>query len=236
MKIRVCSKCGAHNPLDVWNCARCGVTLGVHTINELDNALVEVQVEEARVATAKKEPTPNTRPVAKSELHLPQGRRRAKPTARKRPGCLGVYAVLLCLVAAGGLIGSIVMFLGSPLSQGFWACVYAPMAMLPFAIGYGLWQMKMWAWWLVIIGQALSIVVALVENSSNGGALNIFITIVVSTGIILWFINIRQQFANDHIAVEPSGARYTARYVLSFIVITGVVTAAAFAALALLSP
>ena len=32
MKVRVCPKCGKHNPESVWHCADCGETLGVNTL------------------------------------------------------------------------------------------------------------------------------------------------------------------------------------------------------------
>ena len=41
MKVRVCKKCGHHNPVDTWSCANCGATLSVDTIIELDNSQSE---------------------------------------------------------------------------------------------------------------------------------------------------------------------------------------------------
>lgn len=36
MEVRICPECGKHNPADAWHCAKCGQTLSVSTLAEVD--------------------------------------------------------------------------------------------------------------------------------------------------------------------------------------------------------
>jgi len=57
--------------------------------------------------------------------------------------------------------------------------------------GVGLWRMRKWGWWLVVITQSLGLVGALF-NLLSGLLLSAIVTGVVSGGILYWFINSRQ--------------------------------------------
>lgn len=46
--MRVCKKCGEHNPVDAWSCSNCGATLSVNTIFELDEAQTEQSDQQSK--------------------------------------------------------------------------------------------------------------------------------------------------------------------------------------------
>lgn len=76
-----------------------------------------------------------------------------------RPGCVTLYAILLWLGPAGvAAFGLYVVILGETLPDPVAGRTFllAAIVMLPFMLlsvlaGIGLWRMKAWGWWLVMV-------------------------------------------------------------------------------------
>jgi hypothetical protein len=76
-----------------------------------------------------------------------------------RPGCVTLYAMLLWLAPAGvAAYGLYVVILGQNFPDPVAALTFllAAIFMLPFMLlsvlaGIGLWRMKAWGWWLVMV-------------------------------------------------------------------------------------
>lgn len=120
-----------------------------------------------------------------------------------RPGCVTAYAVLLWLGSASLLLGSLSSFSDPTLGPAAAVCP-GLFALGLIAIGFGLWRMQKWGWWLVVIIQSLGVAAALLNlvsglflTEGSGGTLILYGVVAgaVSGGILYWFINNRHEFA-----------------------------------------
>jgi len=189
---------------------------------------------------------------------------------RGRPGCITLYAILLALggianIAASALVGYGFFVEPDLVTTGviLALCMFA-WSLIPFAMAVGLWRMRMWAWWLVVIFQVLGIAmtcltsllifpVLTVEPSVGIGAaelaslvIGILLGLLVNGVVLYWFLTNRDRFRRpvvvhvDGRAVEEPGSSNTvvivAATVIGVLVILCVVSAAVIAVLTLLGP
>lgn len=138
-----------------------------------------------------------------------------------RPGCLSVFAVLLAV--SGIVYGIIFGALGIDLiveqpdrpAVGALVTVCATAWLpLPVIVAIGLWRMKMWAWWLMVIVQSLGIGLALLgfvvallgidPMRALGFVLGPLMGLVASGIILYWFLTNRHRFGQDGV-VGPDG-------------------------------
>lgn len=134
-----------------------------------------------------------------------------------RPGCLSVFAVLLAV--SGIVYGIIFGALGIDLiveqpdrpAVGALVTVCATAWLpLPVIVAIGLWRMKMWAWWLMVIVQSLGISLALLgfvvallgidPMRALGFVLGPLMGLVASGIILYWFLSNRERFGDDEVA------------------------------------
>lgn len=152
----------------------------------------------------------------------------------KRPGCLTALAILYLLSAGFYLLYAAlagINFLLSPsefetgISALEGVLLIAVMALVPLGIGYGLWKLQAWAWWVVVTSSSLTalglIAVAvavlfinpttLLEGIGNVPAfitaVNSFkamvfivsmIVLVINGSVLFWFLNNRFLFVGHY--------------------------------------
>jgi hypothetical protein len=187
-----------------------------------------------------------------------------------RPGCITAYAILLWIggglyvIAAlcGGLGG---LYYAANPSQSSQAALTVPLligavciglfALLPIFMGVGLWQMKNWAWWLVVILQSLgmaslllnlcSLVLAAGSSSRSaggliGGIIGALIGGAINAGILYWFLKNHNLFTGGAGAPATSGggggAGVVAVVIIAVIGIVILVPVVIIVILALLGP
>lgn len=131
--------------------------------------------------------------------------------SRERPGCVTVYAVLLWIAGGLYLLGSLLAVLSSLSIDEpallFLACFVILLAAIPIATGYGLWHMKTWAWWVIVILQSFGVIFGLLSmgltllvSASFGGMESFsgigasFLGLIIGGVILYWFITNRQLF------------------------------------------
>jgi hypothetical protein len=135
----------------------------------------------------------------------------------------------------------------------FPAFITGLLAVVQFATGIGLWQMKKWAWWLVVIVQSLGLALALLNSCVGFSALNApraagtpgtaiisgLIGLLVSGLVLYWFTQNRHLFDDESRYVQqPAGAGggSTAAIVIGVLVVVVVVPVVVIVILALLGP
>jgi hypothetical protein len=149
-----------------------------------------------------------------------------------RPGCVTAYAILLWIGAAFYVVsGLLLMFSGVAITDelaGFGICVgivIIAISAFPIATGIGLWKMKKWGWWLVVISLSFGIISGVLSLLSSilgiagGGAADIaptacgaLIGLVISGLILYWFYDNRSQFGfkgDYEIVTGPDGVKTT---------------------------
>lgn len=163
------------------------------------------------------------------------------PYERSRPGCVTAYAVLIWLGGAFLALGTLsLLFEGDPS-----AICGSVFVILTAVIGYGLWQMQEWSWWLVIILQSLSLigsllglVFAFTEPSTAAGILSSLVSAAVSGGILYWFATNRSLFSGTRAfrAVVAEDGTTTQEPVPSTSNQTGIIIAGAIVAVVCIIP
>lgn len=125
-----------------------------------------------------------------------------------RPGCITAYAVFIWLGGALFALGTVSLILDGEPAALFGITV----VILAAFVGYGLWHMRQWSWWLVIILQSLSLLgslFGLVGAASLGtGFLSPLAGVAVSVGILYWFVTNRSLFTGEPVyrtVVGPDG-------------------------------
>lgn len=130
----------------------------------------------------------------------------------ERPGCITIYSILLWLGGGIGvpiallfLIGfsfvgwetaELFFFAAGLLTGGF----YLGLALLSIAGGIGIWGMKRWGWWLVVLAQLISLgFIALdsifqVQQGNGGVDASGSCTSPGSVIVLVWFIRNRHLF------------------------------------------
>lgn len=190
---------------------------------------------------------------------------------RERPGCITIYAILLALGGIANIVVSALVF-----GQGFivesdfatvaiilMLCMFA-WSFIPFVMAVGLWRMRMWAWWLVVIFQVFGLLVACfalalvvpafatgLEGQVGTAELIILFAVVplgllINVVILYWFLRNRDRFRRPGVVhvggralEEPASenvAVIVAVTVVGVLVILCVVGAAIIAILTLLGP
>jgi len=136
-------------------------------------------------------------------------------TQVSRPGCITVYAVLLWVT--GSSFTRSAESAGPALMVGlvFFAGCIGLLGLIPIVTGIGLWQMKSWAWWVVVVLQSIGLALTLLSLCSNlavvgmsagrstGTAANAEAVVrimsaliggLINGGILYWFISNRSLF------------------------------------------
>ena len=152
----------------------------------------------------------------------------------KRPGCLTALAILYILAAGlyllyAAFFGASFLFSPSELETGMSGLeivlLVAVASIVPLAIGYGLWKLQSWAWWVVVISTSLASLVLLgmaisvlfinpTDILSGLEEIPVFITainsfkafvfilsvvgLVINGGMLFWFLNNRFLFVGHY--------------------------------------
>lgn len=140
----------------------------------------------------------------------------------ERPGCVTAYALILWLAAGAYIVAALstaVISLTNPDSAFiglFGAVCVSLFALIPILTGIGLWKMRLWSWWLVVILNAfgflagllylLAGVVLMTETADVlvfvcGAALGL----ALNGGILYWFTKNRALFAAVQTVTGPDG-------------------------------
>lgn len=135
--------------------------------------------------------------------------------AVKRPGCVSVYAVLLWISGGLGVIGGLCTLSGlTGLVEGgvgiaelLLMGISLLFAAIYIVTGYGLWQMKKWAWALVVIYHSLAVIGGLIGLAggfflivdSAAAELSVYLcsalfSLALNGYILYWFIQNRALF------------------------------------------
>ena len=188
----------------------------------------------------------------------------ASPTQVNRPGCVTAYALLLWLggglylVAALciGLFGLVPAFPDGRAAASTGPALIGALclglfSLLPIFLGVGLWRMRRWAWWLIVIlqslglaGLALSLCSLFVTAGSAGrnapeslaaGLVSAVVGGLISGGILYWFLNNRSLF-DGGAQVVSGGNTWIVVAVVVVIGLVIVIPIIVIAILALLGP
>lgn len=182
----------------------------------------------------------------------------------ERPGCVSAYAILMWIAGGIYIIGSFFVAIptasipdgGAGIAVFTFVCM-GLFAAIPILVGIGLWRMKQWAWWLVVIGQSLGVL---------GAALNVVFSLLVPDGetasfsiggsifggllngaILYWFITNRHYFFGPVYVMGPDGKaipkpgsqsdnRATTAIVIGVVAIACIIPIVVIAILTLLGP
>ena len=195
----------------------------------------------------------------------------AAPAPVNRPGCVTAYAILLwiggALYALGALCVGFSGVMGAAsygsasdrastgaASMGILLVIAACIglfALVPIITGVGLWKMKNWAWWLVVIFQSLGLAGALLSLCANVlvfasasgrqsssavvGLLGALIGGAISGGIVYWFITNRALFNGGQVT-GGGGTGMVIAIVLAVVGVVVVIPIVVIVILALLGP
>lgn len=204
----------------------------------------------------------------------------ALPSARpvNRPGCISAYAILLWLGGAlyilgalciggmgltetsnlarsvgeaGGSSATIALLIG--------AVCLGLLGVVPIVTGVGLWQMRDWAWWLVVVLQSLGLALTAVSLCLNlvalgmpsGGQsasettttvvtnlISVLVSAIVNGGILYWFLKNHDLFRGG-VGAQPgekANAGTVVAIVLALVGIFVMVPIVVIIILALLGP
>jgi hypothetical protein len=133
----------------------------------------------------------------------------------ERPGCITAYVALLGLGWIFAALAALVFVGGERLCAGPGACYSfsslrpaAAAVLVVFGLGvfifyavmiYGLWNMRLWGWWMIVLTHSLNIVMGFCAINSST-----VIQWVVSGLILWWFIANKWRFGPT---VTPSEKR-----------------------------
>lgn len=189
---------------------------------------------------------------------------------RERPGCITIYAILLVLgglvnIAASALVGYGFVVEPDLVTVGviLTLCMFA-WSLVPFVMAVGLWRMRMWAWWLVMIFQVFGLAMAClalvllvpVLTAGVGGRLGtaelitlfggVPVGLLINVIILYWFATNRDRFRKPDVyhvggrALEAPTSDNTmiivAATIIGVVAILCVVSIAVIAVLTLLGP
>ena len=189
---------------------------------------------------------------------------------RERPGCITLYAILLILggiasLAAAFLAGYGFVVEPDMVTTGIVLLVcMAAWSLIPIVMAVGLWRMRMWAWWLVVIFQIVAlgvtctgvvllipVLVTTVDAGIGSAELIGFLAgvpigVIINGVILYWFLMNRDRFRKPltvHVggrALEEPGSDnvvvIVAVTVIGVVAILCVVSVAVIALLTLLGP
>ena len=135
-----------------------------------------------------------------------------KSQQAERPSCITVYAILLVLGGGLTVILALVFLLGFSfaglgtgelffLASGVFGGGYLLfLALLSILSDIGIWGMKMWGWWLVVITQVISIASLIFEPlfqvaSGRGGFdASVSCSALLPVIVLAWFLRNRHKF------------------------------------------
>lgn len=140
---------------------------------------------------------------------------------RERPGCITAYAILGVLsgilYAIAGGIGGLAVIVDQPdmlLAGGTLMVCGIALAIIPIVMAVGLWRMRMWAWWLVVILQSLGIGLTLLSLCGSllqpeatelaGVVVGTTVGMLINGIILYWFLTNRDRF-RQHSVVHVGG-------------------------------
>ncbi len=111
-------------------------------------------------------------------------------------GALGVIAGILLLVAGGALASN-----GHPIATaavGIGAVIALILAVLTLILAWGLWTLRTWAFWGIVIVEALNIVYGIYSWTQGGnGVVALLLSIAIPVIILLYMLldrNVRAAF------------------------------------------
>ncbi len=126
---------------------------------------------------------------------------------RRTPIGVAILAVLLALAGIVTIIAGIALILGlglgltvpvsgvPPLAIGIGAII---LGLIDLAVAWGLYELRLWAWWVAIIVEALSIVGAILTTN--------IISLAVSVIIFIYLIAVRNYFTYPLVAAPAAPA------------------------------
>lgn len=182
MRIRICPKCGKHNPAQTWHCVKCGQTLSVDTLVELDDALVKLDTEVPDNGDGEQEPsvsyvTSKVAPATGQSLE-PSTPSISQPEDtdgyRERGGCLSLWLVAVMGV---NLLGIVLLVVG-----GTFDCITLALSISNFVFAAALWNWKKWG----AYGLAASFALMLLLGLAFGDIYAIVSSILPAT--LLYFL------------------------------------------------
>ena len=148
---------------------------------------------------------------------------------RERPGCLTAYAALLFLAAGLYALSGVALLLDVPEDSGLLPYVIPLLSVILVVTALGIWWLKMWAWWLAVVGHGLLAGLALVAVFSGGDPLSTAIALVISGLVLYWMLANRHLFLHDDRPVAPGGGVWwyvAIALLLPFAVVVGLAVAA----------
>lgn len=183
------------------------------------------------------------------------------PPSQQRPGCITLYAVFLAL--SGVAYVALALFLsGSVLFEGpdyllmallFALCLTA-FATVPLITALGLWRMRRWAWWLVVLLHSMGILFSLltlcgiltIAQTSEivASVAGTLVGILISIYILRWFFRNRERFGaktvvgpgGDVVAAPSSNTEILMVTVAGVVILVILAGCAAIALLTLMGP
>ncbi len=186
----------------------------------------------------------------------------ALPSARavNRPGCISAYAILLWLGGAfyilsalclgvAGLIdtSNLARYVGEVGDSSVMiallvgAVCLGLLGVVPIVTGVGLWQMKDWAWWLVVVLQSLGLALTAVSlctslvglGVSSGGQstsetttvvsdlIGVLVAAAINGGILYWFLKNHDLFRGGA-GAQPGQKAATGTVVAIVLAVVGI--------------
>jgi len=123
---------------------------------------------------------------------------------RERPGCITALAILYWVSGAFYVIGGIgagVLLMVDGGDTAIWGLLsmfcMGLFAFLPIGLGIGLWQMKKWAWWVMVVLQGIGLLatlgnlclVTVAENIASAiiTVISSLVSGAINGGIFYWF-------------------------------------------------
>ena len=205
-----------------------------------------------------------------SDYSKPRVTGQPEATGRERPGCITLYAILLVLGGIANIVTSLLVGYGfivepdmATVGIVLTLCMVV-WSLIPFVMAVGLWRMRMWAWWLVVIFQvfglltacfALVLVVPAFATGLEGqiGTAELValfagvpLGLLINVVILYWFLRNRSRFRRPEVVhvggralEEPPSENVVvivAATVVGVLLILCVVGAAIIAILTLLGP
>lgn len=140
-----------------------------------------------------------------------------------RPGCATVYAILQWLGGAAYIVGALFVFASGLGNQDtavfslFTAVCLGLAAVIPIVTGIGVWKMRLWGWWIVIILHSLAAVLyilsllgSLLLTTESTDPISLVcgsgVGLAITGYILYWFITNRGLFAGaTQTVVGPDG-------------------------------
>jgi hypothetical protein len=123
-------------------------------------------------------------------------------STHSRPTGISIIAVLLFLAAALDIVYGLLAMFSVPTfvitANATWVVDVSPWGfliagLLAFLVGYGLWTLRGWAFWAVVIIEALNLIWGVVLLLSAFNVWAVLLSLVIPAAILIYF------FADRHV-------------------------------------